>query len=456
MFRTIVVIVTLLAVAPQFARSDEPAETGGIAVSPLPEVDENLFAIRVLNFVYDTFSHKGTDVPPSDQISNVRSNLRQLRREFRARGIDEDIRFSIEDINKTIDMYENTMINIGMIEADDAEAREEMLAEMTVDEHMMNIKMYLQSDFYGSMFVLAEELIEKGIKYAVKTHGLNGAKEKALEDEWRRFTANKEAAHRKIKETCLGLSKIYKWDQSEVGFDASADEQWELDKPVASQEERQARLRMLEGWMKRRPRDPFLILEYVQTKRYIVDLTAHDLSVLSDQAFHGARLVPAGRGYDVYRSLFLYSAAELSYRAAVCLRYGSSRFTADVPAARRSVALWDAALRYTPGDPEGELRARKAWALAMAGEPQRALNLAKTVLPLREEAKDKGFAYNFACLSSSQGQADTAMEWFEKAVRLGFDSKEELEYATKDPDLARMRGEHTARFFEATSQGFAN
>jgi hypothetical protein len=114
-------------------------------------------------------------------------------------------------------------------------------------------------------------------------------------------------------------------------------------------------------------------------------------------------------------------------------------------AGRYAVAVWRTILKYDPADSTGEIREALTFALMSNNELAEATTLANSVYDLRKNSV--GFAYNFACLMSRNGNSEQSLSWLKCAIRMGFC---DIELARRDPDLTFLRVQSRAKFVECT------
>jgi tetratricopeptide (TPR) repeat protein len=223
--------------------------------------------------------------------------------------------------------------------------------------------------------------------------------------------------------TAKRVGKRHEWADGEVGFEY-------LD---------------LQKELKRRPRDPFVIFESALVRKK--SETPIELMRSARACVDAARLVPAGSIYDDFRAEFLVeagllarSAASYEWQADPKHRYGSQL-------SKEAVRICRTCLEYE-ADPTDWCKLDLALAVNFAGEHagehKEALNVATKA---KKRHRDSGFAYDYACLLSLDGQTKLALDWLEFSFKQGND---DVIWARKDPELAKVRTDHPERFNRVT------
>jgi hypothetical protein len=178
---------------------------------------------------------------------------------------------------------------------------------------------------------------------------------------------------------------------------------------------------------------------------------ADSIETLAKECVTAASWVPSNSRYDAYRGHILSTAGDLLNRSSTKALKGRSWARAYHHPAAYAVRVWDATLRYTPVDPTGEFRERRAWALMQCGELEGALKQALDVEPLRKDTWR--YAYNLACLYSSMNKTEDALSWLDRAIRkLDF---ENIHLARNEPDLENLRAQQQAGFANLVAVKYA-
>ncbi len=177
---------------------------------------------------------------------------------------------------------------------------------------------------------------------------------------------------------------------------------------------------------------------------------SENLLRLAKECARAVRLVPPERVFDRPRLTILYRAALLACEAADAELEGESWVGAYSPAAAYAVRLIDVFNGYSRFfELSGELRERRAWALAQCGRPDEAFDQAVAVKDLRKDQPE--FGVKLARLYCRRGgtadakaNAKEAMRWLDIAVRsAGFVDILELK---RNPDLGPVRGLQSMAF----------
>jgi hypothetical protein len=191
----------------------------------------------------------------------------------------------------------------------------------------------------------------------------------------------------------------------------------------------------------RRPRDPFVRVKNAMIR----EANEKPADVMRDarECVEAARLVPEGMVYDSYRATFLACAADLAATAASRDWFADSRYSYGSPLAKEAVRICRTRLAYD-GDLSDWGKYELARALNFAGFHGEALATASKAQKLY---RNPGFAYDYACLMSLDGQTKLALEWLEFSFKLGGSN---VAWAKQDPELAKVRTQQAEGFTRLT------
>lgn len=437
LFLPLFALILVSAPATVAASDDAPDLT------PLPEVDEQLFLVTTLRYAYDSWPKDMRDMGQYvGQLDQLRYNAVRYREYVNEKGLDPKIASLYEDLAATVDAQKQSLIRARAIRAD-AQAQQDAAARKVVGGLMATV---MTGGTVGTAGLL-------NAANSVSASGELGktadASIEAAQAEVNRQLAD---ALARAESVCLVLSEKYKWKRGETGIGSSQREQDEL-KGLVAQRDTEAVIRWCSDISSRRSRDPVAAVLLYSCKAAAAGADVDAQFAAAQGSIRAARLVPAGELYDRDRGRFAYVAARLAAAAATRQHTDAPRSPASVKKARFAAALFAAASEFSPlagAEDEGRLRQEWATVLAIDGKLDEALAQASRVRDAMKD--DPGYAYNMACLCSLAGQVDVALQWLRQAMSLGYSN---VRHAQADPDLENIRRSRANEWQALTTVSFA-
>ena len=241
----------------------------------------------------------------------------------------------------------------------------------------------------------------------------------------RRVRNASEAAQARAAAIARELTGRHGWAVGEAGLDGFA-------------------ARNLGEHIRRRPRDPFPRLANAAIR--VAGETANDLVRDANAAVAAVRLVPADAAYEGFRARGLVLASALAADACSKEWFEDARHAYPTASAAAMVRIVRTRLRHP--DPTHAGQYELARALNLAGRHGEALNAASAATRLHGTP---GFAYDYTCLLSLDGQTRLALDWLRFAMARGYGN---VQWARQDPDLERLRREQASGFADLTQVKF--
>jgi len=426
-----------------------------INVRPRSDVDERLFLLRVLENMYTKFPVESDKAVLTKNLGDFRHQINRHHDYLMTKNIDTTLTSLYGDLLKSVDAYSSFLAESDWIEKD-AVARAER--ESTESGFRAGVagggvaaELYNNQDYSGGDATLAG-LATAAVTYLWDDYNKgkrrDAAKQQAVEAAIERLKNDRSRALARAQNSANDLADRNGWQKGEAGFDED-----DNDKGVVAAFVQAGDIgglaRFFDRVKRRRPRDPFVVVQNCAVKSLNPQATSRELMLLSKECLDAASLVPAGWFYNQYRASVLYAAGDLANRAwsMECQYSGFGR--AHSKTAKWAVRIWDACLAYDPKDSSGEIRERRAWALMASGKLEEALAQAEEVVDLRRNTTR--YAVNMASLLSYLHKTES-IGWFEHAVRdLGYNS---IAFSRKNPDLAWMRETESVRFEAVTDVKF--
>lgn len=420
-----------------------------LSVTPDAKVDEQLYLLRKLEFLY---SHWPTGLGDRQEVSQELAALRHefvRAREFaKARGMDDRLVAMYSDSLEMADRYGELLTDLGAIDRDFYRKSVQQTTEAGVDNFTEGFGLG------GGLAVAGVEPITATVVIgglAIK-QAVAGYQQQQQLDEQRAFALERRANQYLIERSrLLGrievqagvLAEKFGWDAHEVGFDQDEQESRQILAAVEAGDYAFL-LQRAETLKKVRPRDPFVHagsgeLWAVAASNIIGDDMDDDAAAMREAAvkeyLRAVELIPAGKFHDDLRAEYLWNAAQ---NASLMLYH--SRRKNELP-----ITLANTALELRPRDPDGRIRHTKAFALARNGFYDDAITLFDKVGAVR--GRDGGFHYDLACLLSMAGKVDESMTHLKAAWAKG---QRNVRWLRKDEDLATLRARKPSDFAELT------
>ncbi len=285
-------------------RADLPAQIASdrtLDVQPAANVDEQLFMLRKLDFLYGKWPQDLEDrEQAAQQLASAKHELVSNLEHVKAKGMQDRLVGMYSDSIQLADRYGPLLV-----------------AELNQAEFEREIELYSleHSRLVGKLQAQAEALAEQ-----------------------------------------LG------WDRKEVGFDLHGEDARQFLEAVLRGDYALVQNR-LEGLKRVRPRDPFLYAGvgevFAQQAEILADQHHVQAAIAKHQAavseyLRAVELIPFGPFHDELRAEYLWNAAQ---NADMELYYSGEK-------GEQPITLANTALKYWPDDPVGQIRHTKAFALA--------------------------------------------------------------------------------------------
>lgn len=408
---------------------------------PKVATDANLFALRLIAHLSNRLTVNPYGDSGAELMVAAEGDLRALKQFARENGkvIHVNIEEMADNVRKSVRALRKFDKEADKIVAAWEKKQKELASKTDTEAAMAGIDVAQGSS--GDLLTDLVSLLIKGVVVVFRSDSsLNAAKAKHVK-EWNaaveKCRETLDEMNKENKKLALELSQRYEWREGEVGYDVTDEEA----KAYSSSTER---VRALEAWRKRRPRDPFLIAEYCNAKSRQGSLESREAAQLVSLCFEAVAQVPDRAAFHRYRAGFLALAGDIASRAASNELFAAkkARFDSDIPIAHEAVKIWTLLHKLTK-DPTGEFRARKGIALAMSGKFKEGHRLLQDIEPLRKKVKCPSFAYCYAAMWSRAGNAEKALIWFQYGVdECGFTSAH-YRWLQADRDMVTLRGECT-------------
>jgi hypothetical protein len=252
------------------------------------------------------------------------------------------------------------------------------------------------------------EGVARRSKRAAEQQAAIEAEQKRLRASWSTTSANAQAIAAK-------LTRKFEWQAGEAGFD---------------------------NYNASRPRDPFLKIRQASTRAD--NETADAILLAARRCVEAYQSVPTGSDYDLFRTRFLASAADVAVTAATKdlkgYSQGPSRYAPE------ALDLVNRYLKSEPSDPGSYGHMLLARALGANHQLREAIEAANAARANWDN--DPGFCYRYARLSSLTESPDLAADWLAAAYRNGWN---QLKFARADPDMENLRTARPDRWAELTT-----
>ncbi len=470
MTRTCCAVFVALALLDPSGLAAQP-EVGG--KHKLAQADKNYFALRAVADVQRQLVFNPKALSPIGALTDVRLQLAALDTLFVAEDIDADVVRMLRDVNRLVDAYQNYARAIDVI---DEAALEQMNRRMGLGERFgvaiagavagaqVNLVYGTAAGFVSGFFMAEAYEGARNHSRASKVGAERWGRIEKARTELETRLAEDFERHRKC---ALALAEKYKWRAGEVGLDATDEEAAGFYKPVRTRAGGldaavlDERLKCLNAWVQRRPRDPFALTERAATagsREFLRAGTEPDqmrraaarLAALANECRTALEHIPAGAGYNPHRVTVLLVAGDLINRASSLdvLANGKGLFGSESDHARDGVAVWNECLRLNnKADPNGYIRMRLAFARIHAGQLKAGLALADEIAEPRRTERCPQFALNYARLKALDGGSADALSWLEFAVKTCGVSGAEL---GADPHFAELKKLFPSRFAALT------
>ncbi len=414
-------LLTVILGSPRAARPQDSSPDQPYAIVTEPNVDENLFAIRVLAYIYANWpDSKKSRKELSAWLTNTRAFASGMRGQIRARGLDPSLDMAYQGC---LDSLAATEAYLAAINEIDSQAN----TQSTIDAFTSLWTAFSKGSDVQST---AEKVMSK--ENASNTGAVAGALT-GLFDYAQRSTARTNTSRaaiaeqqRKLENTwntgwaaTQGVANIltekFRWAPGEAGFDGYQGAR-------------------MSDFLQRYPRDPFIKAKYAESLA-----AGNDPAQLQQAAYsslQATELVPANRSYDSFRSQFLSDAVYYSAEAA-SLQAGLNGYSARPAMAGYASKIARTYLSLFPNDKDRWGDVQLARALAFSGRFAEALEHSTAAYNSdRSWANDASFCTRYAALLSLNNQSTLVGDWLAQSFKDGFTN---IPYIRTSPDFSNFR-----------------
>jgi hypothetical protein len=431
------------------AKTPQIATDKILKLTPKAEVDEQLFLIRKLEFLYLQWP---TDL--KDQ-KTVAKRLAALRYELvgveafaTTKNYDKKVIALYSDTIELVDLYSDLLIKMGAIDENFYRELNKKALEGGIDNFREGFlgggaAALLGIEPITASVILGGHFIKKAFEAHQEQQQLEEQRENEIENLQNDYL-NKRSRRLGKFEAQLDflLQENSTWDKNEVGFDQDEEESQRILKATQTND-RQFLMERLITLSKVRPRDPFVFgdignfcadMAWSAGFEFDNDETAEGWRKHAvDNYLQAVRLIPSGRFHDGLRTEYLLKAAQ---NASASLYHSGNKSALPITIA-------NTALKVSPRDADGRIRKVKAWALARNGVFDEAINLYQQVGTIR--GRDDRFHYGLACLLSMAGKVEDSMRHLKVAWEMGY---RQVRHIRKDKDLVGLRREKREDYLE--------
>lgn len=388
--------------------------------------DENLFLLHLLGHYYESMPDADAGLPAMTAwLTFAKQNMASVRNVIRARGLDQDIDTLYADGQRSVTALEDFLTNIGAIQRQRSNQNAPDVLAGIWEGYQTGSKAGRIAKGFGSseedagdlgalvgLIAGAAEVAERQKQHDEEQAAALQAQESAVKATWTETGNN-------ARRTAGMLASRYGWSPGEAGFDGFSS-------------------KYLGEYMKHRPRDPFAIIRYANTRPE--KETPEDTLRDAQRCLAAAELVPASTSYDTIRNEFVLNGAELAAMAASVesTRGGHSQYSARPRLAEQVLSFSNTYLSRDPVDATGRGHMVLARGLAFSGRYQEAATAATEALNKATETwqNDANFCYRYAAILSLAGdRVDLVGSWLKQGFAKGLDVRS----VRDSPDLANYR-----------------
>ncbi|HEY2324480.1 MAG TPA: hypothetical protein VGJ82_16590, partial [Thermoanaerobaculia bacterium] len=364
--------------------------------------DENLFLTRFVGELYRRAP--GQDASAADLvewIATLRRNAAWARSVIRDRNLDQDVDTLYENVTRFADAYENYLASVGLVEKrldqqqlTDAAASAWKGYQTSSDVEKAAKQLRASKDDAETAGV-AGGILSGLYEYSQRQQQADETRRAQIAAYRRSLDETREAISKRSMAISAMLTRRYNWQRGEAGFDDFES-------------------RYLSEYMKRRPRDPFVRVQYANTRA--TKETSADILRDAYTCLHAAELVPAPSVYNDFRETYFVNAAELACLAASD-EAGITGYSTHPSLGPQALSFARGYLALDPTDASGRGHVALARALAFTGRYAEALDAATTAINRAPDAwrGDSAFCYRYACFLSLGGRADLVGGWLSLA-----------------------------------------
>jgi hypothetical protein len=422
-----------------FGDQQASADLPPVAFQAAANADENLFLTR---FVDESYRRApGQDASTADVVAwlaTLRGNAAWARAVIRERGLDQDVDTLYQNMARFADAYENYLASIGLVEKQLSRQQLADAAASAWKGYETASDVEKAAKHFGASKDDAETagtlggILYGAYEYAQRQQQADDTRRAAIATYRRALDETRDAVSKRAGAISAMLTRRYRWEHGESGFDDFES-------------------RYLSEYMKRRPRDPFVRVQYANTRA--TKETPADVLRDAYTCLHAAELVPVASAYDIFRQAYFANAAELACFAAAN-EAGDAGYSAHPTLGAQALSFARGYLAMDAKDTTGRGHAALARALAFTGRYAEGLDAATTALNRAPDAwrADSAFCYRYACLLSLGGRADLVGGWLSLAYKNGFNSIGSIRNA---PDFQRFKTERPDEYATLTAVNVA-
>ena len=397
-------------------------------LQPNPEVDLNLFALRLL----ENLRLPELDDSYEQTLGEHQRTLIEYREFFAAKGVDEQIvvRFdSAVELSKALQEVIRRGLEI------EQSAKDQQHGTL-VSQAVASSKTALRVGVVVQEPVTA--IVAGGGHYiwniVQQFKAANRAKDSLLDSELSKFMALFNECTAKNKATAGLMTDKYGWKPGEAGFTTSVEDRQKMD--ALYQAGDLAALEQLTSFnLKTRPRDPFAINDaaVIRFRAGVQSESVAEMLQVADMIIEAANLFPSATAFSEHRASMLFSAA---YAQTLNLFFQSrADFQgAEESSVKKALQLLEESRNSSHSSPGSAFFELLSNAAGYAGAYKDALEAAD-----RAYADAQGgpsFHLNCARLASRAGEHDRALSELRKALLLG---ALDLQLVKESPDLAALQ-----------------
>jgi hypothetical protein len=424
--RFLPICAALVALAAPVRAADPDAP---LDLKPTGTVDERVFILNAADHLLNTWSPGTTDrAAVRAWLDGRAALLARMTARAKAADLDKELVALLDEMRKLTDRHETFLANAGLIDqrAANWQAADNFATGYNAGKTAADVYERARASGADRGDAAAASVIIAGIGALLEANERedkrNAARDAAVRAEQRELQTAFETALARGREAARVLGTRYEWTEGRAGLDGFKAEK-------------------MDEYIRRRPQDPFLRLRNANIR--VPNETGADLLTDARACVAAARLIPSDQAYDVFRAWCLESASELAAAGAGREWFADPAHKYPTASAAEAVRIARTRMRYP--DPTDAGKYELARALNFAGRPADAL---RTASDAKKQFGKPGFAYDYACLLSLNGDTKLSLEWLTHAFKLGHT---DVIWTRRDPDLAALRRDKGTEFDKLTT-----
>lgn len=425
--------LAVLLLALFIACNPSSAADRAVDVSPKPNVDENMFVLRAIARQYNRWPHDTWDGTAALKFCEEgRLEIKYLRSIAQRDHLDGAISGMCDDFLTLIDEYETTLDQIGKINDNARRQAVDDALKTFVIGATKSLKAAADADAEGKSKLqvdaaAAKTLVDDGLKvYIDHSKARDAQTNNSVAAEQDRFSKVLAYAMERNHTAAQGLTDRLHWAAGEAGFDST---------PIEP----------LSDLVKRRPRDPFAMLQLASTG-VTEETPINDLINRARWCVLAARQIPADQAFAGYREECMRLATQFACNAA---EGDIGRTYTDAPTAhsQEAINITRAMEKMDPQDQDGWVHVELFRALASAGRFDEALQAAKPVLNSRWN-QSPPFTITYARIAGITGDVAECEKWLRQSYKLGY---ADVNFVKESPDFEVIQKQKPAAWAELTT-----